>query len=415
METYLRRKAAEEVSCSCGGIRDSSSEPQGRRSRGRHQTAGRQRRRQEASVRQTMQPRREDSRREKRGATTSRNAPCREVIYNRRQEALVSRTMQPRHEQARRRQEEPVCRPVRPQYKDDRRRQEATATRAVQPRHRQDTSNEHLIRPLVEEFYMSRSTLDGDRRVEARGRGMTIQLPTQTTTDEQFINPDCPAATCDRAFVRSHCFEEHLPPVFHEELSGVDITNRRIGVLRSVMRLILGVGRTFSDLMVYLETLGVLNLVDPVITRCQRLAMEEFANATGYTVPNHNFIHLTGTSPALLTHWAVVSLLVSSLESHQRDALIDQFPLTRRELDSLQDAPEGFDTCCQYDKLAQDLGFNLESDPRLVFVRAQAESGFEVDLKSALLVFSNPDAYATKDQIRQFRAKHSSEILIFEI
>ena len=285
----------------------------------------------------------------------------------------------------------------------------------MQPRHRQDTSNEHLIQPLVEEFYRSRSTLDGDRRVEARGRGMTIQLPTQTTTDEQFINPDCPVATCDREFVRSHCFEEHLPPVFHEELSGVEITNWRLGVLRSVMRLILGVGRTFLDLMVYLETQGVLNLVDPVITRCQRLAMEEFANATGYTVLNHNFIHLTGNSPALLTHWAVVSLLVSTLESHQKDALIDQFPLTRRELDSLQDAPEGFDTCCQYDKLAQDLGFHLESDPRLVFARAQAESGFEVDLKSALLVFSNPDAYPTKDQIRQFRAKHSSDILIFEI
>ena len=92
--------------------------------------------------------------------------------------------------------------------------------------------------------------------------------------------------------------------------------------------------------------------------------MEEFGDATGYTVPNHNLVHLTGNSPALLTHWAVVSLLVSALESYQRDALIDQFPLTRRELDSLQDVPEGFDTCCQYDKLAQDIGFNLESDPR---------------------------------------------------
>ena len=92
--------------------------------------------------------------------------------------------------------------------------------------------------------------------------------------------------------------------------------------------------------------------------------MEEFGNAAGYMVPNHNLIHLTGNSQALLTHWAMVSLLVSALESHQRDALIGQFPLTRRELDSLQDVSEGFDTCCQYNKLAQDVGFNLESDPR---------------------------------------------------
>ena len=205
--------------------------------------------------------------------------------------------MQPRHEEARRRQEESVCRPVRSQYKDDRRRQEATATRSVQPCYRQDTSNEHMIRPLVKEFLRSRSTLYRDRSVEARGRGMTIQLPTQTTTVEQFINPDCQVVTCDQAFVRSHCFEEHLPPVFHKELSGIDITNRRLGVLRSVMRLILGVGGTFSDLMVYLEAQDPLNLVDPVITRHQRLAMEEFGNATGYTVPNHNLIHLTGNSP----------------------------------------------------------------------------------------------------------------------
>ena len=231
---------------------------------------------------------------------------------------MLRRTLQPCHEEARGRQEEPVSRPVWPQYKDDRRRQEATATRAVQPRYRQDTFNQHMIRPLVEEFYRSRSTLDGDRRVEARGRGMTIQLPNQTTTVEEFINPDCPVATCDCAFVRSHCFEEHLPPVFHEKLSGIDITNRRLGVLRSVTRLKLGVGRTFSDLMVYLETQGVLNLVDPVIIRRQRLAMEEFGNATGYTVPNHNLIHLTGNSPALLTHWTVVSLLVIPL-SHIKE------------------------------------------------------------------------------------------------
>ena len=155
-----------------------------------------------------------------------------------------------------------------------------------------------MIQPLVEEFYRPRSTQDGDPRVEARCRGMVIQLPNQTTTVEEFINPDYPAATCDRAFVRSHCFEEHLTPVSHKELSGEDITNPRLDVLRSVTRLILGVGRTFSDFMMYLETQGVLNLLDPVTTRRQRLAIEEFGNATGYTFPNNNLISLTGNSKA---------------------------------------------------------------------------------------------------------------------
>ena len=67
-----------------------------------------------------------------------------------------------------------------------------------------------MIQPIVLEFYRSRSMLGGDRRVEARGRGMTIQLPNQITTVEEFVRPDCPIADCDGGFVRTHCLEEHL-------------------------------------------------------------------------------------------------------------------------------------------------------------------------------------------------------------
>ena len=72
---------------------------------------------------------------------------------------------------------------------------------------------------------------------------------------------------------------------------------------------------------------------------------------------------MTGNSPALLTNWAIASLLVSTLEPHQRAS--DQFPFTGRKSHSVLDALGGFDTCCQYDKLAHGVGFNLGFDPRL--------------------------------------------------
>ena len=381
----LFRVPAEEVNHTCGGRRDPSPEPKGRRSSKEDQhIVGRRMSRQEAPV--SPQPRHEEDRRGR------QDIPCcwmiesrREVVYKRRQEALISQNIWPRREEVRKRQEAWVIQAVQPRGKElDKRR---------------DASMEKMIRPICDEFYLSRSSTDSQHR----GRGMTIQLPAQTTTNERFIGVDCPVPDCNGEFMRAHCLEEHLPPVFHDELSGEDVTNRRLGVLRSITRLLLGIRRSLSDLIGYLEVQGVLNLVDPVFTPCQRLAMSEFGIATGYDVPDRITIQMTGNSPALLTHWAVVSLLVSALEPHQRAALRDQFPLTGRERNSLLDIPDGFDTCCQYDKLAQEVGYNLGSDPRLVFAQARAEPGFEVDLKSALLVFSNPDCYPTKDQIRQFR------------
>ena len=408
----LFRVPAEEVSHTCGGRRDPSPEPKGRRSRGHQHRADRRMSRQEAPVSQTMQPRREENRRgrqdipgclmiqscreeNRRGRQDIPGClmiqSCREVIYKRRQEAPVIQTIRPRCEEVRK-------------------RQEARVIRAVQPRRKElnktwDASMGKMIRPICDEFYRSRSSTDSEHIVEARGPGKTIQLPAQTTTKERFMGVDCPIPDCNGEFVRAHCLEAHLPPVFYDELSGEDITNRRLGVLRSITRLLLGIRQSLSDLIGYLEAQGLLNLVDAVFTPCQRLAMSEFGIVTGYDVPDRITILMTGNSPALLTHWAVVSLLFSALEPHQRSALRDQFPLTGRERNSLLDIPDGFDTCCQYDKLAHEVGYNLGSDPRLVFAQARAEPGFEVNLKSALLVFSNPDCYPSKDQIRQFRAR----------
>ena len=383
---------AEEMSHPCEGRRDPSPEPKERRSRGHQHRAGRQMSRQEALGSQTMQPCRKEDRRGRRDIPGCQMIHShQEVVYQRRQEATVSRTIWPQREEVRKRQEARIIRAVQPPRKELNKRW--------------DASIEKMIRPICDEFYRSRSSTNSEHRVEARGRGMTIQLPAQTTTRKRFMGVDCPIPDCNGEFVRAHCLEEHLPPVFHDELSGEDVTNRRLGVLRSITRLLLGIRRSLSDLIGYLEAQGVLNLVDPVFTPCQRLAMSEFGITTGYDVPDRITIHMTGNSPAFLTHWAVVSLLFSALEPHQRAALRDQFPLTGRERKSLLDIPYGFDTCCQYDKLAHEVGYDLGSDPTLVFAQARAEPGFEVDLKSALLVFSNPDCYPTKDQIRQFRAR----------
>ena len=130
----------------------------------------------------------------------------------------------------------------------------------------------------------------------------------------------------------------------------------------------------------------------------------ELGIAIGYDKPDCVTAHMTGNTLPLLTHREVASLFVVALEPHQRAALRDQFPLTGRERHSFLDILVGFDNCCQYDKLAHDVGFNLGFDPRSVFAQMRAEVGFEADLKSALLVISNHDSYSTKDQIKHKRA-----------
>ena len=86
------------------------------------------------------------------------------------------------------------------------------------------------------------------------------------------MSVNCPIPNCNGEFVRVHCLEERLPPVCHDELSGADVTNQRLRVLSSITRLQLDIGRSLSDLIGYLETHGILNLVDPVFTHHQRLA-----------------------------------------------------------------------------------------------------------------------------------------------
>ena len=175
--------------------------------------------------------------------------------------------------------------------------------------------------------------------------------------------------------------------------------------MRFLSRILLGVGRDLKDLMGYLEGQGVMDLVQPTLNQWQRRAMGEFGLATGMDVPNNLSLSRQGNHPAVLVHWAVVGLLLSMLEPHQRGNLRNQFPISTRERGHLQPLPEAFDACCQYDKLVQEVGLWMGSDPVTVFGKATPEPGFEVDLKSALLTFSDPELYPTEEQVKCLRAK----------
>ena len=126
-------------------------------------------------------------------------------------------------------------------------RQAAPATEAVQPRQEDRGSRSSLSGSShggtastgqSPPDRSSRST----RHVEGEGRQLSIRVSTATSTPGPRNPSRCPVPSCNGEFSRAHLLEEHLPPVFYEELSGEDITNRRIGVLRFLSRILLGGG-----------------------------------------------------------------------------------------------------------------------------------------------------------------------------
>ena len=171
-------------------------------------------------------------------------------------------------------------------------RQAAPATEAVQPRqeHRRSRSSlsgsSHGGTASTGQSPPDRSSRS-TRHVEGEGRQLSIWVSTATSTPGPRNPSRCPVPSCNGEFSRAHLLEEHLPPVFYEELNGEDITNKRIGVLRFLSRILLGVGRDLKDLMGYLEGQGVMDLVQPTLNQWQRRAMGEFGLATGMDVPDN--------------------------------------------------------------------------------------------------------------------------------
>ena len=65
--------------------------------------------------------------------------------------------------------------------------------------------------------------------------------------------------------------------------------------------------------------------------------------------------------------------------------------------------PDAFDACCHYFQLLIEVGLHRGIHPPEAFACAQPEPGYEVNLKSAVLVFNDPVMFPSQEEIRRLR------------
>ncbi|MCG8078130.1 MAG: TatD family hydrolase [Candidatus Thiodiazotropha taylori] len=137
----------------------------------------------------------------------------------------------------------------------------------------------------------------------------------------------------------------------------------------------------------------------------QHRAMVEFGMVTGFQVPEHVTLQASGNSPAILTHWAPVMMLMSQLEPHQQERVIGPFDVTREERQQLCKPPDAIDANCHLGQLIKELGLSVNTDPAAVFDTAVTLPGFEVNLRSAVLMHPDPEDYPSPERISWLAAQ----------
>ena len=65
--------------------------------------------------------------------------------------------------------------------------------------------------------------------------------------------------------------------------------------------------------------------------------------------------------------------------------------------------PDAFDACCHYFQLLIEVGLHSGVHPPEAFACAQPEPGYEVNMKSAVLVFNDPFMFPSQEEIRRLR------------
>ena len=213
-------------------------------------------------------------------------------------------------------------------------------------------------------------------------------------------NTQCPVHSCTSDISRVHAFRRHLPGVFQLEVSGEDITTRRIGALKLASRWILGQRGTLSGLMAYLESTGSVERADDLEPELV-IAMEELSGLLQEALPVRYVVENTGNHVAALLHWRVLLLLSSLLEAYQCDLWRKQFGLAEEELAQVPGLPVGFDSHCHLDRTRHELG-KPDASLEGIVAAVTPRDPFEVQTSRVVGVFCDPPTYPSAAGLRDW-------------
>ena len=157
-------------------------------------------------------------------------------------------------------------------------------------------------------------------------------------------DPRCPVFGWRGEATRKHALSCHLPGVFDLNLSGDDISKRRLNALKLCSRWLMGAHYELSDLVSYLESLHPQPSEEKPDAISDQ-AMRDFLHALGESnVPKEFTLKPLGNGVEALVHWRFLLCMVSMLEKEQQENFLRFYKLSEDEKSLLPTPPDGFDS-----------------------------------------------------------------------
>jgi TatD DNase family protein len=245
----------------------------------------------------------------------------------------------------------------------------------------------------------------------------------------------CPIPDCvvPNKYTKLHAFELHVPDVFAEYRPEGDISRLRLAALTMLGDLLLGNTGTLEKLSTYVTSCGLLSkqgdvVVTPVMVTCMRALCREL-----HIDPPQVFTLDPLNSPAALSHWKVVNILVGHLTPFRREEFLRAFPVrSQRGVGNADQAvddyepeavgghryvdptmeeeqlpevavpvvPEAFDSHFHMDRTREYWGLEKSAGFREVCAVVGQLGGHEVLWQGAVANFCDPDTWPTLQEIK---------------
>lgn len=236
-----------------------------------------------------------------------------------------------------------------------------------------------------------------------RTRGLTVEVPLleSSAPTPVFRGAQCPITDCSGDGSRKHAFECHLPPIFREEITGNDVTIRRLGALSLIAQWLLGSRSTLRTLANYFHLMDVTSQIDGRLSPLQQQGMTGVCLQLGSDSPSHFDLSQSGNQEWILVHWAVLLHLLSRIQPVSRlQSLREIYPLTQEDEAMLPKPPLAFDSHCHLDRCRKDFRLRPDASLQEICAKAQPDDKHVVALEGVVANFCDPETYPSPEEIR---------------
>lgn len=221
----------------------------------------------------------------------------------------------------------------------------------------------------------------------------------------------CPVSGCDvpNNYPKAHAFASHVPNLFDEDLDVEDVTCRRLAALKLAAVWLLGMRGTVQELMVYVDSMGLLSGdANRDVSTKQSAAMKALCEEMCIESPEV-FTLYPMNSPACLFHWRAMLLIVAQLEPRHRNSLMDQFQYFQLEVAAQPEVmeviqprfPDAYDSHFHLDRSRDHHSLSTTASLKQLCAKVRPNDEARVTLVGAVANFCDPDTYPTREEVAE--------------